>query len=131
MAGGWGCTNDETLRLTTMDITGDGHVDVVITDGCDAAGVGTERWIVHPGEDGGFGAATTWALPDLSALPTTEDADLLEQMAGGWGCTNDETLRLTTMDVTGDGLADVLLTDGCDAAGVGTERWIVHPGECE
>ena len=124
----WGCTNEEQLRYTTMDLTGDGQLDVVLTDGCDANGVGTERWIVHPGEDGGFGAATTWTLPDLSALPL-DVSDPMQLIADNWGCTNEEQLRYTLMELTGDGRVDFVITDGCDANGVGTERWIVHPGE--
>ena len=41
------CTNGEQLRFATMALTGDGHVDFVMTDGCDLQGVGEERWISH------------------------------------------------------------------------------------
>ncbi|MFN3183060.1 MAG: hypothetical protein ACE37F_13760 [Nannocystaceae bacterium] len=127
LADTWSCTNDEDFRFTTTDITGDGRPDFVITDGCDAAGVGVDRWIVHPGEEGGFGAATTWTLPDVSALPLPE-GDLMQVLADTWTCNNDEDFRFTTTDITGDGVVDFVITDGCDAQGVGVERWIVHPG---
>ncbi len=129
-ANGHGCTNDEQFRYLVMDLTADGLVDFVITDGCDANGVGLERWIVHPGEDGGFGAATTWMLPDISALPI-DVPDALEITANGHGCTNEEQFRYLPMDLTGDGLIDFVLTDGCDANGVGADRWIQHSGMCE
>ena len=123
----WPCTNDEDFRFTTTDLTGDGVPDFVITDGCDATGVGVERWIVHPGGEGGFGAATTWSLPDVSALPLVE-GDVMQIFSDNWPCTNDEDFRFTTTDLTGDGVVDLVITDGCDATGVGVERWIVHPG---
>ena len=123
-----GCTNGQSFRYTLLDLTGDGRVDFVITDGCDANGVGAERWIVHPGEDGGFGAATTWGLPDLSALPL-DVSDPMRVVADNLGCTNEQSFRYTLLDLTGDGRVDFVITDGCDANGVGAERWIVHPGE--
>ena len=128
MANNWACTNDEDFRFTMLDLTGDGRSDFVITDGCDAEGVGVDRWIVHPAEDGGFGNATTWTLPDVSALPLVE-GDVMEVVANNWPCTNDEDFRYITTDLTGDGRVDFVITDGCDATGVGVDRWIVHPGQ--
>ncbi|MBV1861016.1 MAG: hypothetical protein KUG77_21545, partial [Nannocystaceae bacterium] len=96
----------------------------------DLEGVGTQRWIVHPGEDGGFGPAMTWALPDLGVLPM-DVTDPMQGVADNWSCTNGEQLRYTTMDLDADGLLDVVLTDGCDTQGVGTERWILHAAVCE
>ena len=130
MADGRGCENEQVFRYTTMDLTGDGQLDFVITDGCDAGGVGVQRWIVHPGEEGGFGPATTWTLPDLSALPLSE-ADAAGAVADGRGCENEQVFRYSTMDLTGDGQLDFVITDGCDAGGVGVQRWIAHAGECE
>lgn len=37
------------MEFTTIDLQGDGHRDLVITQACDAAGAGTNRGIVHPG----------------------------------------------------------------------------------
>jgi|GEM_PF-1787436 len=129
MAADRSCENDEDFRFVIMDLTGDGQVDYVITDGCDAQGVGTDRWIVHPGEDGGFGGAQTWTLPDISALPLTNPDDAAHTTAADRSCENDEDFRFVLMDLTGDGRVDYVITDGCDAQGVGSERWIVHPGE--
>ena len=40
--------------------------DLVQTDDCDDAGVGTARWRVYEGTGAGFAAAATdWPLPDL------------------------------------------------------------------
>ena len=75
-----------------------------------------------------FGAASTWTLPDLSALPLTV-TDMVAAAADNWGCENDQSFRYTTMDLTGDGQLDFVITDGCDAGGVGAQRWILHPGE--
>ena len=77
-----------------------------------------------------FGSASVWALPDLSALPLSE-ADAAGAVADGRGCENEQVFRYSTMDLTGDGQLDFVITDGCDAGGVGVQRWIAHAGECE
>ena len=119
---------EDQMEFTTTDITGDGALDLVITQACDAAGVGTERWIVHPGTGDGFGPATTWDLPDYADL-VHETEEPLPRLGGSVYCANPEDeMEFTTTDITGDGTPDLLITQACDADGVGTQRWIVHPG---
>lgn len=43
----------------------------------------------------------------------------------------DDQMEFTTIHLQGDGLRDPVITQACDAAGVGTNRWIPHPGVCE
>ena len=72
------------------------------------------------------GDASAWTLPDLG-LPLG-GPQLLTQLSDYWGCTNDQTLRYSSLDITGDGVLDLVVTDACDAAGAGTSAWLVHRG---
>ncbi len=126
------CADGESqMEFTTTDITGDRIPDLVVTQACDAGGVGTQRWIVHPGGDDGFGAPTTWSLPDYADL-VFETEEPLPRLGGVVYCADGESqMEFTTLDLQGDGRRDLVITQACDAGGVGTQRWIVHPGVCE
>jgi hypothetical protein len=111
------------LRHATMDLTGDGLPDLVVTDKCDEAGVGTNRWEVYENTGSGFAAEPTmWSVPELFV------DDQLYLTANGTGdCgSSGGYLRHTTLDLNGDGLPDLVVTDKCDEAGVGTNRWEVY-----
>ncbi len=124
----WSCTNGESYRHQVIDMTGDGILDLLVTDACDGGGVGLEQWLVYPGEGAGFGDAMPWALPEL-AFPLEDYGEHpLEELARVWSCTNGESYRQQVFDVTGDGIVDLLLSDACDAGGVGEEQWLVYPG---
>jgi hypothetical protein len=86
----------------------------------------------EPSCDGiGFDAeASVWALPDLGALPL-DVVDPVNATGDSWSCTNGRSFRYTTMDLTGDGQLDFVITDGCDVGGVGADRWVTHLGLCE
>ena len=67
-------------------------------------------------------------MPDLG-LPLGGPQNLV-QLADYWGCTNDQTLRYTTVDLDGEGHLDLVVTDACDADGAGTSAWLLFPGTC-
>jgi hypothetical protein len=114
--------------FATTDITGDGAVDLVVTEACDEGGVGADRWLVHPGQDGGFGPAIAWSLP-ADLVKSAADPDPYERMAGEELCVGGGVSRFATVDITRDGRPDLVFTDACDSGGVGVEHWLVHPGE--
>jgi hypothetical protein len=118
----WGCNNGETYRYQLLDLTGDGAVDFLVTDSCDAAGVGTSSWHVYENTGSGFAAQPiNWPLPQY--LGTNER---YEQIVDYWTCPNNEMFRYQLIDMTGDGAVDFLVTDACDATGVGADNWLVH-----
>jgi hypothetical protein len=99
-----------TVSHSTVDLTGDGILDLVFTDDT-PAGVGTTHWLVYPGGKSGFGAATTWSIPRAVTDLSFDTA----------------TVRYATFDLTGDGRLDLVFTDDV-MSGVGTTRWLVYPG---
>ncbi|MEZ4452530.1 MAG: hypothetical protein R3B09_23905 [Nannocystaceae bacterium] len=121
-----GCLNGEELTFTLLDLVGDRRPDLVVTDYCDAAGVGTSEWRVYEATGAGFAAeATSWTLPNIVATEEVLD-DLFHDSSAG--CLNTETLTFSVLDLTGDRVPDLVLTDNCDAAGVGTSEWQVYTG---
>lgn len=118
----WGCTNGEMLRYQLLDMTGDGAVDFLVTDSCDASGAGTTHWEVYANTGSGFAAEPMiWGLPQY-----VDGGERYEQVSDYWGCDNGETYRYQLLDMTGDGAVDLLVTDACDATGVGAGHWLVH-----
>jgi len=121
-----GCNGlDETVTFSRLDLTGDGRLDLVVTDLCDAAGVGTSEWRVYAATDTGFAAKPiSWSLPNLGTSEEVLD-DLFHD--SDVGCNGlPQTVTFSLMDLTGDGLVDLVVTDLCDAAGVGTTEWRVY-----
>ncbi len=118
--GGGLCTYGE-LSYGLRDMNGDRRPDLVVTDDCDVAGVGTSHWLVFLNSGGRFAAqATIWTLP---AGFLTDEFDDLEQREGGL-CTYGE-LSYGLRDMDGDRRPELVVTDHCDVAGVGTEHWMV------
>jgi hypothetical protein len=116
----WSCGEGQ-LRYQLLDMTGDGAVDFLVTDACDATGVGASHWLVHENTGTGFADATLeWELPQV--FPG--DNEIYEQLADYWPCNGGE-YRYQLLDITGDGAVDFLITDACDATGVGASKWQV------
>jgi hypothetical protein len=92
-----------------LDFTGDGHLDLVRTDG-GSTSVGTTRWLVYPNTGAGFGAEVIYLLP-VSGKPTgfnflgTNPANHTDTYG---------TNNWDTFDLDGDGWPDLVLftTDG-------------------
>lgn len=110
------------LSYGLLDLDGDRRPELVVTDRCDQAGVGTQRWEVFANEGDGFASAPlTWTLPSGFGADALDD---LVKDTGGV-CVEGE-LAYRTMDMNGDERPDLVVTDRCDHAGVGTDRWEVH-----
>ncbi|MCB9779395.1 MAG: hypothetical protein H6742_12585 [Alphaproteobacteria bacterium] len=117
----------EAPGFSTGDLTGDGVLDLVITDACDDTTVGTDHWWVYAGEEGGFDRTTPlrWALPPGYGDGTRPPFDEPNYN----GVADDGAPGHALLDLTGDGQVDlVVVEDEADDA-VGATVWRVHVGE--
>ena len=112
-------TTAAPLRYTLLDLTGDGHADlVVLHDDCDAT-VGATHWDVYPWSPSGFAdAPVPFSLP---AARCHQPFDTIAADLGG------NAVSFAVLDLTGDARADlVVVRDQCDAT-VGATHWDVYP----
>ncbi|MBA3452635.1 MAG: hypothetical protein H0T42_05990 [Deltaproteobacteria bacterium] len=118
--GSAGCTAYQ--NWSTLDVSGDGTLDLVLTRHCSDPTVGVGAWLVYPGTASGFAATSSmFSLPGLvKPLHTTAGSD------GSAGCTAYQ--NWSTFDLTGDGASDLVLTRHCSDATVGVGHWLVYPG---
>jgi hypothetical protein len=95
-----------------MDLTGDGHPDLVVfQDSCDKT-VGQTHWDVYPWSSSGFAPA-----PTAFSIPAPRCQTSFNEAA------QDGAVTYATMDITGDGRADlVVFQDSCDTT-VGQTHW--------
>jgi len=131
LAGGGLCGPSKTgFNYATTDLTGDGSADLVVTSACDDAEVGIDHWIVYPGGESGFESKpATWGLP---AVPTPKAGEAFPSLGGSGRCGSSTFgFNFTTTDLTADGLTDLVVTSACDETGVGTDHWLVYPGQCD
>jgi hypothetical protein len=121
-----GTTCDATgeLQWDTLDIDGDGHVDLVVTDECFGTTVGLTEWDVYKGGASGFATtASCFPLPSgYSGIPWTS-----ETLTGG--CDSSDEIQWSTLDMNGDKKPDLAVTERCFDANVGVTRWNVHLNE--
>ncbi|MEM6296488.1 MAG: hypothetical protein AAGA54_34800 [Myxococcota bacterium] len=99
---------------TTIDLTGDGVPDLVVTghwdgDAFEVFGHGSDpHWNVHPGGTEGFAAqATAWAVPEGGWMEQG-----FVRAAGTVSDPGDDDW--TTIDLTGDGILDLVVTGRWD-----------------
>lgn len=127
---GASCGNGRTMNYVTMDMTGDGRPDLVVTnDECTPdAQVGATKWLVYPNTGTGFGPAQPFALPpSIDGRYGTKP--LARTSEEGHVCSPYDSFSFTTMDLTGDGKPDLLVTnDECSRdLQVGESRWTLYP----
>ncbi|MEM7156752.1 MAG: hypothetical protein AAF799_28140 [Myxococcota bacterium] len=112
------------FRYATTDLTGDGRPDLVMTRDCDGGGIATDHWRVHENTGSGFSdTAITWTLPDAGG-PAYNDLGGIEDCPD---TTNG--FRYGTVDLTADGLPDLVMTRDCDGGGIATDFWRVFPND--
>ena len=103
-----------------LDLTGDGAVDLVVSDtDAGSGGIGSTKWLVYENSGTGFGpSATDWSLPSgfqngaLDSLSDTSSSD-----GAVWGL----------LDLTGDGAVDLVVADtDAGSGGIGSTKWLVY-----
>ena len=125
------CATDDPYH-STIDLTGDGLPDLIITLApCADDGVGDDRWLLYENTGTGFAAdASSWPLPpSYGAGPNYAPFALLASTSND--CATDDPYH-STIDLTGDGLLDLVVTLApCADDGVGTEAWRVYEAVCD
>lgn len=103
-----------------LDLSGDGRVDIVVTDwdGASIDGLGTTKWLVYEGQDGGFSDT-----PSQWTLPGGFEGDAFVALASG-----DPDLSFGLLDLDADGAVDLVVSKWDDASveGLGTTKWLVY-----
>lgn len=119
-AGTMDCATDAP-SFTLADLDGDDAAELIVTRTCDDATVGTSTWRVHANTGTGFGGAGGWSLPggygDHAFIATS----------GAMDCADDAPSFFLS-DLDGDATADIVVTQACDDATVGTDTWRLHAG---
>lgn len=116
----------ESPAYDLLDLDGDGFLDLVATDECDAGGngmVGENHWNVFFHVGVGFApVAYEWPVPGTD-YPGGETFELTNQAQDCDGA--EEKPLYATIDMDGNGRPDLMILDECDAGGAGDvgERW--------
>lgn len=108
-----------------IDLTGDGQLELVVTDDCVDAALGRSLWWLHERDGNGFSdALAVFGLPDYGPEP-------FEHLAGAGPCSAGE-LKPTygLVDLDGEGHFDLVVADQCSDPSVGHSRWLRHDAAC-
>ncbi|HEY8091791.1 MAG TPA: VCBS repeat-containing protein, partial [Polyangiaceae bacterium] len=122
-----GCAGGVTQEWASIDVTGDGKPDLVLTASCSDTTVGTTHWQVYSNTGSGFAAS-----PASFALPKVDQSLYLVSGSNG-GCAAggaSVSQEWASLDLLGDGKLDLVLTASCTDASIGTTAWSVYPGVC-
>jgi len=119
-------TGLEFSSWKSMDLDGDGWLDLVsLRDPCYGThGDGT--WLVYRGSASGFAAAESWAIP----VPGTDCTLPYSYFTGAASCLADSyhSFGWATVDLTYDGIADLVVQRSCSDYDVGVDEWLVYAG---
>ncbi len=106
---------------STVDIDGDGKLDLVQTSSCADTSVGVTHWEVYKGTGSGFAAsASSFAIPTLSQP--------LDALSGESNFCGSGYQFWSTVDIDGDGKLDLVQTSSCADTSVGVTHWEVYKG---
>ncbi|MED5369908.1 MAG: hypothetical protein VX899_02745 [Myxococcota bacterium] len=123
------CTGSDngTVSWTTMDLSGDGVLDLVVHRNTCEALVSLAEWHVYQGSASGFGDKSSFSLPQLGGdtdpayLINTSGSESVACQSGGTGA-----VSWSLQDMTGDGAVDLVVPqDSCDAL-VSLVKWQVY-----
>ncbi len=129
------------LNYTLTDVDGDRRADLVVTwaddnvtASVDKGGLGSVKWLVHKGQDGGFAPApAAWGLPDYGLPAPAYGSDPWFKQTGDFYT---DGLNYTLADIDGDRRADLVVTwadanvtASVDKGGLGSVKWLVHKGQ--
>jgi hypothetical protein len=105
------------------DMNGDGKPDLLVTQSCTDAAVGTTSWLLYPSTGAGFAqTATTLTLPGGYTAPTPVFASI----QGTLSCTGADAPQFTLADMNADGRPSLVLTRLCNNTAIGTSSWLVY-----
>lgn len=113
-------------QFSTLDLTGDGRPELVVTVRCSDSSVGTSKWLAFHNQGARF--ANT---PFDVALPAGFTSSSFQSVSGASTCFDANRFpAFVTTDLTGDRLADLVMTQRCLDASVGSSHWLVFAGRC-
>jgi FG-GAP repeat protein len=115
----------------TLDLTGDGRPDLVVTaqDGDQLGTSGNRFWHVYPNDGAGFDPQPmVWSTPN-GGFPAGGTLTGFYQVAGGDYDPGEQ--YWSTFDLTGDGRPDLVVTaqDGDQFSANGARAWKVYPND--
>ena len=76
------------------------------------------------------GEAREWWVPAVAEYGLRSADDPIAALSGTRLCETEQDLSYTTVDLTGDGQLNLVVTDDCHTAGGGADRWLLFPGIC-
>jgi hypothetical protein len=103
-----------------LDFDADGRPDLIVTQSCNDAALGTSSWLLFHNGGAAFAASTTIALPTIPSAPTNP----FPSLGAAGTCTGTSgPPTYSILDVNGDALPDLLVTGDCDDALTGSTYW--------
>ncbi|HLK90544.1 MAG TPA: VCBS repeat-containing protein [Polyangia bacterium] len=126
--GASGIVQNGSLSYATLDITGDGKPDLVVSHAatnCSPA-VPAAQWLVYPNAGTGFAStAIPWSLPSFGSSCAFDQ--------GTSGIVQNGSLSYATLDITGGGKLDLVVSHAASncSATVPAAQWLVYPSACQ
>jgi hypothetical protein len=118
------CSGSPSQEWSSLDLNGDHRPDLVLTETCSDASVGATHWNVYANTGSGFSTSpTSFALPTL-------DEPLISFSGVNTACAGSASEEWTTLDLVGDGTFDLVLTETCTDASIGTAKWSRYTAVC-
>ncbi|MCB9663464.1 MAG: VCBS repeat-containing protein [Alphaproteobacteria bacterium] len=115
-----------SAEVISLDVDGDGRLDLVQADVCADDFVGTAYWKVYRNTGTGYATTpTTVPLPDFDAPVETSVSRVFH---GRCEVGSNGLLVGRYEDVDADGKVDILVTDHCTLTDVGISRWLLYRG---
>ena len=126
---GQNCTStDAQPEYLLADPNGDGFIDLLVTNSCDATdGIGEDVWWIYGNTGVGFDAAPTpWSLPGADFAGD----DTFEEVTGELDCGAVATPTYALSDLDGDGVPEIVVTNLCGDSDIGENTWWVYDPTC-
>jgi hypothetical protein len=119
------------VNFSTVDIDGDGKLDLVLTRRTSDATIGATVWKVFKGSGTAFAPSSTdFALPPVGVAAGLAPFDLLSNYNSAITSGNGDLVNFSTVDIDGDGKLDLVLTRRTSDATIGATVWKVFKGQC-
>jgi hypothetical protein len=119
---GAGACGEGLLRpgYALEDLDGDERPDLVVTKVCADGVVGRTRWLWHQNTGAAFAPAQDWSLPDYGPAA-------FEFVAGAGDCRGGALHPAHALiDLDGDEMVDLVISDNCSDPRVGRTTWLRH-----